>query len=283
MFQQICYYTPYNITFELLQNRLFQDLILASAGIYFRAAGHLVNKRCLDEYVLIYCIEGKGWLEIEDKHYDIYPGDLFICPPNIIHSYGADKINPWTKYWLHFRGNKGLIFMECIGISTCCPVFKAGISQNIIERFEHIFEVLKMGYTSANLLVASSDTQLILSELNSIRANGPFSSEPGTTVEAVIEFMLKHVCDNKTLEDFAHYSQISKYYLIRVFKDKTGYTPYDYYMRLKIQKACELLHSKTKSILGISVSLGFTDQFHFSKVFKKITGYSPTNYRKLQP
>lgn len=283
MFQQICYYTPYDITAKLMKSRLFQDLILASAGVFFHASGHLVKSRCLDEYVLIYCTDGMGWLELDGNHYDISAGDLFICPPNRIHSYGADKIHPWTKYWVHFKGNNGLSLMEYIGISTRNPVFKAGINPNIIQRFEHIFDVLKMGFTSANLFAASADTCLILSELKLISTNGPFCDKQGTTMETVVEYMLKHVCENRTLDDFADYAQISKYYLIRVFKEKTGYTPYDYYMRLKIQKACELLHTKSKSILDISNVLGFTDQFHFSKVFKKLTGYSPTNYRNLQP
>lgn len=282
MFQHISYYTPQNITTELSQTEFFKDFIFIGAGIFIHATNHKVTNRCIDEYVIIYCTDGKGWLDLDGKHYEIHTGDLFICPPNLIHSYGADKIIPWTNYWLHFKGPKSLLFMEYLGINASHPIMSIGINQNVIQRLEHMFEVLKMGYTTVNLLASTADTQNILSELNLIQANGPFSDQPNTTMESVIEFMLKHTCDNKTLDDFADYAHSSKSHFIRIFKEKTGYTPIDYYNRLRIQKACELLHSQTLSISEISNCLGFRDQFHFSKLFKKVIGYSPTFYRNIQ-
>lgn len=282
MFQQISYYTPSSITEELSKNALFQDFNLIWAGIFIHATGHIVQQRCLDEFILIYCIKGKGWLEVDGNQYDILAGDLFLCPPNTLHSYGADKLDPWTKYWVHFTGTKASTIMAYLDFSVSHPVYHVGVNQTMIHSFENIFHVLKNGYLASNLFVASTETQLILSELIRLQSIGPFSEQPDTTIESIIEFMLSNVCSIMTLEDLAEYARLSKYYFIRVFKDKTGYTPVDYFMRLKIQKACEILHSQTLSISELSNYLGFRDQFHFSKVFKKVTGYSPTQYRVIR-
>jgi AraC-like DNA-binding protein len=58
-------------------------------------------------------------------------------------------------------------------------------------------------------------------------------------------------------------------------------TPYQYYMQLKIKKAAELLEQKDASIKEVAYSLGFEDQYYFSRFFKKKTGVAPSAWRKL--
>ncbi|MGE7057069.1 helix-turn-helix domain-containing protein, partial [Paenibacillus glucanolyticus] len=63
------------------------------------------------------------------------------------------------------------------------------------------------------------------------------------------------------------------------FKEATGYSPIDYYLRLKIQLACQHLDLTGQSIKEISHRLGFQDPYYFSRLFKKIMGKSPSDYR----
>ncbi|MCB0166075.1 MAG: helix-turn-helix transcriptional regulator, partial [Anaerolineae bacterium] len=65
----------------------------------------------------------------------------------------------------------------------------------------------------------------------------------------------------------------------RVFKKKTGYAPIDYFIRLKIQKACELLETTDQQVSEIGHSLGYPDIYYFSRLFKKVVGLSPRQYR----
>jgi AraC family transcriptional regulator, arabinose operon regulatory protein len=98
IFKQRSFYTPSEIINISMENSILTNLLLVWSGVYVKAYGHFVKDRITEDYVLIYCVSGQGWLTLNNKTWDIYPGDLFICPPNTAHSYGADDKNPWTKY-----------------------------------------------------------------------------------------------------------------------------------------------------------------------------------------
>lgn len=75
--------------------------------------------------------------------------------------------------------------------------------------------------------------------------------------------------------------KVSKVYLCRIFKKYKNMTPIDYFNRLKIDRACELLvQFSSLPLQKISDMLGFNDVYYFSKVFKKIVGVSPSVYRR---
>jgi YesN/AraC family two-component response regulator len=74
---------------------------------------------------------------------------------------------------------------------------------------------------------------------------------------------------------------VSEGYLSEIFKLEMGISPWDTLIRLRIQRACELLKTSEKSITDISTRVGFDDPSYFGRVFKKIIGISPKAYREL--
>lgn len=85
------------------------------------------------------------------------------------------------------------------------------------------------------------------------------------------EFSLKNLC--KTVN-------LSPHYFIRLFKDNTGKNPYEYYMDIKIEKALEYLKASKYSITEIGFILGFSSHSHFTSIFKKKVGITPSEYIK---
>ena len=71
----------------------------------------------------------------------------------------------------------------------------------------------------------------------------------------------------------------SRSHFQRQFKRSTGHSPHDYYLRLKIRRACGYLAGSSLRIGEISERLGFQDPFYFSRLFHRITGQSPRTYR----
>jgi len=110
--------------------------------------------------------------------------------------------------------------------------------------------------------------------------NKLLSKAEDMSMEKVITYMLDNINVNLSLDQLSTYANISKYHFVRLFKNKTGYTPIDYFNRLKIQKACELLETSPAKINMISSSLGFSNPYYFSTAFKKIVGQSPQSYRQ---
>ena len=83
-----------------------------------------------------------------------------------------------------------------------------------------------------------------------------------------------------TVNEMSEFCNLSDDQFRRIFLKKTGMLPKIYIDRLKIQKAGELLMSKSFKITEIATRLGYVDQYHFSRRFKKITGLSPRRYRQ---
>lgn len=95
-----------------------------------------------------------------------------------------------------------------------------------------------------------------------------------------IAFLKESYTGAFSLNDIAREANLSPYYFVRVFKAETGKTPYEYLISLRIEKACFLLGGKDNNITEISYRCGFSNPSHFSSVFKKAMGVTPTKYRK---
>jgi AraC family transcriptional regulator of arabinose operon len=280
-YRQKSYYMPQDVVLKESENFILRNLLLTWTGIYTKAYGHLVQDRVLQDYVLIYCIDGKGWLSLEGRNYDINRGDLFVCPPGIPHSYGADKEDPWTKYWIHFRGSNAKDYMSILQLTLESPVLNIGIDSKIITWVQEVFNILDNGYVQCNLLHSTSFLNNILTRINYLKTCSTGESCDEMAIDKVIAYMLNNIYTNLTLTDIAQYASLSKYHFSRVFKKKTQYTPVDYFMRLKMQKACELLESSKLSINKISAMLAFINPYYFSITFKRVIGKSPKHYRQM--
>ena len=280
-YKEISFYTPSDIIEKESKNEILANLLLTWAGCYTKAYGHLVSKRLLQDYVMIYCVEGLGWLELHNKRWIISKGDVFVCPPGMVHSYGADTADPWTKYWVHFRGENAGSYMAMLGLSPDCPVLHLGENMKVISWLQDIFTIVKTGYTHSNLIFATSYLANILSYIYSLSVNTGLANIESMNVEKVIHYMLDNIDGNLSLEQLSQYSNLSRCHFIRLFKKKAGYTPMNYYIRLKVQKACELLESSTAKINRISGMLGFNNPYYFSITFKRIVGHSPQAYRDI--
>ena len=82
-----------------------------------------------------------------------------------------------------------------------------------------------------------------------------------------------------SLEEIAAYANLSSTYFVRLFKKQMHQTPIDYFIRLKIQRACQYLDFTDMTVQDVSQHLGYDDTYYFSRVFKRIMGISPSGYR----
>lgn len=271
---------PQDIIRKESANLLLSNLVVTWVGYYDQAYGHYVKRSNLDEYIFKYCVEGSGILEICGKRWQIGKGDVFFCFEGLPHSYWADGDDPWSVYWTHFTGNAVLPLLGNLGISPENPVLHIGDKPKVVSLFNDILDVLTKGYSQCNLVYASTCFQHVLGWLASLRI-APDSYNGEMNVDSVMELMLQKLGETFSLEEFAAHLNLSKYHFARTFKKITGYPPMDYFNRLKIQKACELLDTSSMSIKEISQLLGFGSPYYFSASFKHIVGSSPKVYRSI--
>jgi AraC family transcriptional regulator len=94
-----------------------------------------------------------------------------------------------------------------------------------------------------------------------------------------IDFLMENYDKEYSVENVARVAELSPYHFIRVFKEYTRKTPYEYLIDIKIQKAKELLRYSRHSITEICFLSGFSNPSHFSNIFKSKSGQTPSQYR----
>lgn len=101
-------------------------------------------------------------------------------------------------------------------------------------------------------------------------------------IKQSVDFMKNNLDRSYTVGDLAKARNLSVTHYARLFKNKTGISPLQYFNQLKIQKSCQSLYFTDQSIKEICYEIGISDPFYFSRLFKKFTGMSPSAYKKLR-
>ncbi len=112
--------------------------------------------------------------------------------------------------------------------------------------------------------------------------NGDSEDMPGkhAAIHRAIAFIEDHFADSISLEEIAGYCYLSPHYFCRVFKEKTGSSPWDYLTHVRLEEGKKLLRASDLSITEIALRVGFCDSSYFAKVFKANEGCSPSQFRK---
>lgn len=148
---------PTSIIKEMEKNPLSAQLHITDIGYYPNARFHYRERQePITQYVLIYCVEGSGWFRLNGEHFPVSKNQFFILPAGLPHSYAANDSDPWTIYWVHFKGNLAGFYAEGFAHPTD---IRPNVNSRINDRndlFEDIFRTLGMGYSMENLLYATS-------------------------------------------------------------------------------------------------------------------------------
>jgi AraC-like DNA-binding protein len=106
------------------------------------------------------------------------------------------------------------------------------------------------------------------------------SQKPDQIVAAAIAYLNQHYLEPLSVLKLGEYLGYSRSRMFELFKSQTGLTPKDYLIRLRVEKAEELLSRSRRSITDIAHSVGFNSSQYFSTVFRRYTGQTPAEFRK---
>ena len=142
-----------------------------------------------DQYILIYCTEGKGIIEVEDQIYTLGKSDAFCIPRNVRHKYYADEKDPWSILWVHFKGENTNYFP--LEERKIVHINSRHSDNRMMVLFNLLFRVLERNYTIGNFIYISQVLSLILSEIY-FREKVDESSVQDRHVTMVIRYMYQH-------------------------------------------------------------------------------------------
>ena len=208
---------------------------------------------------------------------------ILVIPAQTPHIYGATEADPWSIYWFHLKGEAVERFIQSFDMDNFTLYVPASQAVRIINLFDQCYEtLLYKGYSVKHYLYVSQVMRHLLGMITLLQGESQQDERKSVYVERSIQYMVEHVQSSLTLDELADYISLSKSHFIHLFKEVTGYSPIDYYMRLKIQRACQYLDLTECSVKEVSKNIGIQDPYYFSRMFSKIMGQSPSDYRKTQ-
>jgi AraC family transcriptional regulator len=105
---------------------------------------------------------------------------------------------------------------------------------------------------------------------------------PGFRLRKVRDLMVTRLEDEFSLIRLAREADMSEFHFSRAFKRTTGFTPSQYFIHLRMERARRLLRETNRSVIEIGLDVGYTSPSHFTRIFRREVGVSPTEYRRMR-
>lgn len=249
-----------------------------------------------DTIRIYYILEGKFEWVINDRIYILYPGDLAIILPGQSLRGTQDFLDIGTVSWIHIQVERfdaqrkmvlgrwsGLSENESQTIATILQLNNTNVLVNLKEAITLIQSIKQeltqqqIGHsTRVNHLI---DELLILLARQSTHQTNLRRDFPQTfmKLEQTLRQSLSHPW---TVEEMAALVGLGTTAFSERVKSFTGFSPLNYLINIRISEAIKLLRRQQLSVTDIALETGFYSSQHFSTTFKKLTGYTPGEFRK---
>ena len=152
------------------------------------------------------------------------------------------------------------------------------------DTFAYAQQALRMGAVDYLLKPASSKQILDILEKTLGAVSGEIHSDKTPDINPLIgraiEYMKAHMSEDINLIRVAEEVSLSPAYFSSLFMQNVGMGFIDYLNKIRIEAACGYMHDERKKVYEIAFLVGFHDEKYFSRVFRKITGKTPSEYKK---
>lgn len=241
-----------------------------------------------DHIRLFYIIDGKFDWQIQQKSYSLYPDDLAIILPG--QTLGSDKgyLDIGTLCWLHLdaypanagsgmqKGEMGTV-KKILDLNTMPVVSKFRDAGTIFQELKSELFNQHLGFHSrTNALIDQLFILLarLLTQQNNLQRDFP---QAFLKLENTLRSSLSH---QWTVEEMAGLVGLGSTAFTERVKGFTGFSPLNYLITIRISEAIKLLKRQDINVTDIALETGFYSSQHFATTFKKMTGYTPSQFRK---
>ncbi|WP_349961037.1 AraC family transcriptional regulator [Rhizobium sp. ZPR3] len=225
--------------------------------------------------VLQHTISGTGRLRYENRSYRVDSGDtlLVLVPHN--HRYWLEKGERWEYFWISMNGEEALRIHRLI-LAAAGPVLK--LQQATIDHLADCsLRLVKGARTPASASAIAYEAAMALYD-------DVFGSHAFAADRSVMQIVIDHINANLDkplpVDELAKVSGLSRAHFSRVFAESEGVPPAEFVLQQRMQRAAKLL---TKAafipVKEVAIMSGFDDANYFSKVFRRIYGINPTEFR----
>lgn len=252
--------------------------VVNEAGVFYARHGFYTQRYAKDDYQILYTVSGAAQLEYQGKSWRLGEGSACILDCNRYHDYRtAQDADHWSYYWIHVGGGCLHPYMSAIYRAGFQPLL-TGMDSELIASFREALDQIDHT-TDAAYIRLNHAVSAILTKLT-LFAHGAQPSAQAIAAQQAASDIQSRFADPFHINDLAARMNLSKFYLIKLFKAHMGMTPYHYLILCRISEAKKLLRATDHKVSDIARAVGFDDASNFSRTFTKIVGMAPARYRE---
>lgn len=228
---------------------------------------------------LLYLAKGLATFHLQNRIYQLQEGNMFIYMPDEPQQYHYELGDHPDMYWIHFYESFPYPILEKFGLNKS-GIYELSPRTEYTLLFEKIIQELQLKRTNYDSLSNLYCLELLTLFSRNMLKNNTFENVQNQLFETIIQELHKNFQSDISIKEYAQMYHMSCCWFIRSFKRYTGVTPQQYITDIRINKAKELLRTSSFNISEISTYIGYQNPLYFSRIFKKITGISPSAYKK---
>jgi AraC-like DNA-binding protein len=263
----------------------FSDVTVLGQYRYAKAHPKLDDHSHGDMLEICYLERGKQTYFVGQERFDLIGGDVFVTFPGETHGTGAAPEEKGVLYWMlihvpassgHFLSLPTSLSRPLVEALLHIPArhFRAGMAPaSILQRIFNVFD--RADATFRAIEVQNLVLRFLLDLINASQTVRPKITAEITTVQ---EFIEENIDCLLTVNKLARFIGLSESRLKARFKNEVGLSPAEYMNHRKIDRAAGMLETGKFTITEVAMRLGFSTSHHFSTVFKRYRGVSPSQY-----
>jgi AraC-like DNA-binding protein len=264
-----------------LTPELTEDVTVVCGGCERCNASYRIQRDDFRFHSVECVVEGEGQLILRGAHYRLLPGTVFSYGPKVPHVIETSAERPLRKYFVDFLGRRAerLLAQSPLGGGHVVNVSKPN---EIADLFELL---LRDGNAETRYAAAicSKLIELLLLKIGELVVPyGSIQTRAWATYQRVHRLLDEHYATLASLDEAAAQCHVDSAYICRLFQRFDHVSPYQYLTRLKMNHAAEQLGTSGHTVKEVAAELNFADPYHFSHVFKKVYGVSPTHFVQLR-
>lgn len=244
-------------------------------GIYHCPAGWIVNEKGTIFHRLYYVYGGDAVYSDTNHHFPLEKEHIYLFPANKPYTITHNPDNPFVCLYFHLS-TCPLILNSVLQINT----LKSTVVFHMVRTLEHILQSIESYPKHESLL-----PQLLIGLVTLFDAEVPLKFSDENRLQKVLDYIHAHSAEKVTNVQLANIAGFDHYYFARLFRKTFGVSPQEYISNYRFAKAQNLIRNQTPIKL-VAELVGFQDPKAFSRAYKNIFGYPPSQYLKshsLQP
>lgn len=263
------------------------DIFLVACGMENCDPGVTYGPDLRDCYHLHVILSGKGTLKVRGMTFHPRFGQMFLLKDNEVVEYTADTEDPWHYCWVTFNGRDAENLIREIGFTENVYCLDSAVEPAKFNRLIlRMHEKPEMNYINdlrrRGILLEFLALALEATETREIRARRRDRKPVDEYIDKAVEFIHYNYATIQ-VSDVVNFIGFTRSYFSSAFKKRTGLSPQDYLIQVRLTHAKKLLEETDYLIQDIAEQCGYDDALTFSKAFRQLFGVSPRGYRKREP